>query len=208
MVRMWVVPCRFDPVVFDCVAAIRAHFPDDKVCLVDSNSPDQSYMDRLDVDHIITGNAHYSWGAYALAREQLDAESWALIHDGLIVQSHWTPDPFQTVRWFHEAGPLGDQRAFIVGETTRLNIPFHNPYRGVLGPMMFADAEVLDDFERAGLWSIKPTTAVENSCVERIAGIAAEHLGYPITNALQGQMVGFFDQYPADRVVKLHRNRP
>lgn len=206
---MWVIPCRYDPIVFDSVAGIRTHFPDDTICLVDSCSSDTSYLDDIDVDHVITGNKHYAWGAFAAAYNRYQADRWALIHDSLVVQSHWDPGDFQTVRWFVEPGPPVDQWDFVHDNLVRcgFDVDLHQ-YNGIFGPMLWCTDAVMNDFEAHGLWTIQPANNIEASALERISGIAAEQMGYdPTADALQGHMGDFYGKYQGDKVIKHHRAR-
>ena len=206
---LWVIPCYFDPIVFECVDSIRTHFPDDEILVVDSCSPDQSYLDELDVDPVEVGNQHRHVGTWGRALAY-SHDRFALIHDSLIVNGHWTPGDFQVVRWFHEGGPVGDQRPFIFDEAARMGLEISNGgYFGIFGPMLFCTRRVLEDFESVGLLDSKPTTAIEAACCERLSGIAATHLGYSVTaDSLQGGMSDFHGKYDEVLVAKKHRGRP
>lgn len=206
---LWVIPCYFDPIVYDCVAGIRQHFPDDEILLVDSCSPDQSYLDDLDVDHVEVGNQHRhigTWGR-ALAYHH---DRYCLIHDGLLVRSHWTPGEFQVVRWFGEGGPPNDQRDFAVRELGRMGWDLPNGgYVGVFGPMLFCTRRVLEEFENVGLLDTRPSNAEEASACERIVGVVAAKLGYDVTaDSLQGGMGDILGDYDETFVAKRHRGRP
>ncbi len=206
----WVIPCRYDPIVHDCIAGIRKHFPDDRIILVDSCSPDPSYLTGLDVDRVILGNQHYATNAWALAyRAEPDTERWALIHDSLIVHSPWEPvGDVQTVRWFVErTGHDPIMAAFIDHHARRMGIEVPPAYRGVFGPLLFCDGEVLDDLDWLGLFDALPTTKVEASAMERLVGLALVYLGFDVTESLQGEMVDFWGAYDTTHVEKVYRDR-
>ncbi len=221
---IWVVPCRFDPerpVVFDCVASIREHHPDDQIVVVDSDSGDLSYQDRL-IDElgaipVSEANRNYAQGAYRWAYEHTTpaAEFFALIHDSLIVNAnlhHLQDSELTTVRWFgappnpwgcDESGTdISVWGAAQAREHMGLDIP--GEFKGVFGPMWFCQRKVLDDLAGLGFFDILPMSAFEQQGMERLTGIALTHLGYDVTRALQGCMAGFFDEYDSTFVEKRH----
>ena len=205
---LWVIPCRYDPIVWDCVASIRRHFPDDEILLVDSNSPDRSYLDLIDVDHVETGNDRRHVGTWKRALGY-DADRFALIHDSLIVHAHWEPGDFQVVRWFHESGPPTDQRSFIDAELDSIGHELPDSYAGIFGPMLFCTRDVLEDFAATGLLDAQPADVIEAAAMERLTGIVAADLGYDVcADSLQGQMGDFFGRYTHAHVEKIHMARP
>lgn len=205
---LWVIPCRYDPVVFECVDSIRTHFPGDDILLVDSCSPDTSYLDTIDVDHIETGNRHRHSGAWKRAVDY-GADRYGLIHDSLIVHSHWEPADFQAVRWFHESGLPIAAAGWVTDQLATLGYAVPDYYAGIFGPMLFCTGDVLDHFAGSGVLDLQPSDVEEAAGMERVTGIVAAELGYDVTiGALQGQMAGFYDSYDHTHVEKRHLARP
>lgn len=211
---MFVIPCKFDPerpVVFDCVAKLREHHPNAKIVVIDSDSPDTSYLADLDCDTIDAENRHYGAGALKIALDAYIDDFFYLWFDSLLCHANLddlAEKPLTVVRWFdiHEQGwgankdgtPLG-----LFAEKHGVYIPTN--FFGILGPMVFATR---DTITRAGLLRIMPESAFEQCALERIWGIWLLEAGYDVrTCSLQGEMHGFYDQYPSERVEKIHMAR-
>lgn len=206
----WVVPCHYDPIVFECVTSIRDHFPGDRIILVDSNSPDDGYLKHIDVDRVLRHNGHYATNAWAKALDaEPDTERWALIHDSLLVNASWPQTaPVQTVRWFVEhTGHDAAMADFIQTHADRMGIPCPPSYLGVFGPMLFCSGEVLHELDHLGLFKALPIDKVQASGMERLTGLALTHLGYDVTNSLQGRMVDFHGHYDPTHVQKIYKDR-
>lgn len=221
---IWVIACKFDPerpVIYDCVEAIRKYHPYDRIDIVDSASEDRFYLDLLGrgygtIGHMVD-NRHYALGAYSMAL-RFPGESYACIHDSLIINQnldHLTEQPFTAVRHFDQppnvwgadanGADIGIWGAHQASEHLGLAIP--DQFTGIMGPMWFCQRRVMDDLDQLGMFDIKPTSKYEQQGTERLAGIALTHLGYDVTNSLQGKMAGFFDQYDTTYVDKRHLDR-
>jgi hypothetical protein len=216
---MFVIPCKYDPerpVIFECVASIRRHHPEALILVVDSDSPDTAYLERLKEEWNCWGikakNRNYGPGAFQLAMAVQNADFFYLFFDSLIVNDNL--DDLQehdltTVRWFDSATtgwgwsepehhPL-DQWARDRG------VVIPERFKGVMGPMIAARREVI---ERADLFRILPTTRFEQCALERCWGIWLQEAGYdPAANSLQGEMHGFHDQHDESRVAKRSLSR-
>ncbi len=223
---IWVVACKFDPerpVIFDCVASIREHHPDDWIFVVDSASDQRTYLAKLHaadegVEPVDLENEHYALGAYGWAQENIGSDFYACIHDSLIVNQnlhHLEDQPLTTVRYFEQPPnawgvdgnnvDIGLWGADQAREHLGLDIPAQ--FAGVLGPMWFCQRQVMDDLDKLGFFNIKPSSKFEQQGTERLAGIALTHLGYDVRNSLQGEMHGFFDVYDSTFVEKRHLDR-
>ena len=92
---VWVVPVRFDPenpVVFECVESIKRYHDDPIIIIVDSDSPDKSYLNWC-VDQGCrigpTNNHLRAFGAHAWAyRHNPDADFFCMIFDSLHIQKN------------------------------------------------------------------------------------------------------------------------
>ncbi len=216
---MWVIPCRYDPehpVIFDCVQSIIGHHPDAKIVVVDSNSEDKSYMKELrnwDVITVDARNDHYGPGAFRWAYDTyLDEEFFYCIFDSLLVQDNLddlVEFPCTSVRHFHTP-PTGwgwnEDTGLPLDQWALRNGVHRIPERfvGVMGPMLMAHRRV---FKSAGVFRTMPTNRYEQCALERMWGIWLQQAEWDPTNSLQGEMHGFFDEYPENRVKKLDLHR-
>lgn len=208
---MFVIPCRFDPerpIIFDCVNRIRAHHPDSRIVVVDSDSPDTSYLHDLDCETIDAQNRHYGPGAFKLAVDaNPDVEFFYLFFDSLLVNDNlddlrgfdlttvrWIPHPPTGWGWNDDTGEPLDGWA----KARKVRIP--EQFDGVLGPMIAARRWVI---EEADLFRILPTNRFEQCALERCWGIWLAEAGVDVRRSLQGEMRGFHDAYDETRVAKV-----
>lgn len=207
--RTFVVPCRYDPIVFECVNAIREHHPTDRIVVVDSCSPDPTYLNDLREQgcEILTGNTGYHPGAYKLALEAFDSDTWAFIHDSLIVQRNLDGrlHDFTAVRWFDGYIPA-DQLDFAWGHLKHMQAKtlLAVPWRGVFGTMHFCSDDIAREIEKDGFYSFPCTTKVEASATERTLGV----LMGDSFDTLQGHQTDLHAAYDETFVRKVMKDRP
>ncbi len=210
----WIVPVRFDPenpCVFDCVNSIREHHPDDPVLVIDSDSPDRSYMDKVDAPVIDLHNQHYAHGAFKWAYRNLPDEFFALIFDSLMIKSNLAfleDRPVTATRHFRQPpnswGTDDHGYPLKTWAEDQMGWPMPDEFVGIQGPMMFASRSVLDELDREGFWNIKIQSRFQHEGLERLTGILLARLGYDMTNSLQGEQGGLFDHYDTTHVEKLN----
>lgn len=221
---LWVVPCRFDPerpVVFECVDAILRHHDDPKILVVDSASPDKSYFDGLIDRGVRIASIHntlYGVGAHAWAyRHHPDVDYFYLLFDSLVVQANLDDlqaRPVTAIRHWHSLqhdwGWDADGTHLSVwgaAQLARMGIEMPETYHGIMGPMLFAQRAVLERMDQLGFWFTQTTSAYKQCAMERVAGIVLEHLGYPVTDSLQGAHAGHWDPYDESLVRKIDMAR-
>ncbi len=92
---IFVVPCRYNsakPIIEDCVRSIYSCHPDDQIVVVDSDSPDKSYFEKiknipnLQIENC--ANVNYVYGALWHVTEKFDSDHYFLIHDSMIIKSN------------------------------------------------------------------------------------------------------------------------
>jgi len=222
---LWVIPCLFDPdrpVVFECIRAIQRYHTDPKILIVDSGSPDRSYLEfciRLGCKTAPINNKLYSFGAHAWAiRHYGEVPYFFLIMDSLIVQSncdHLREQPVTTLRhwpnsmhgwgWDSNGVPLEEWGG---EQLDRMGVPMPSEYVGTMGPVLFAQREVIDklDFE-LGYWFCQTDDKYKLCAMERVQGIVLAHLGYDPSNSLQGIHTRHEADYPEGVVRKINMAR-
>ena len=68
--RIFIISCYFDGsnnAILDCVASIKKYYLNPKIVVIDSNSPDKTYFNKLRKDNVIvlnSKNKNYDTGAY------------------------------------------------------------------------------------------------------------------------------------------------
>lgn len=208
---MFIIASRHDPerpVIHACVASIQDHHPGATILVVDSDSPDTSYLDDLDCETWAARNQHYAPGAYQLGIEAYpDEPFYYLLHDSIIIHDNLDDlqnRPVTCIRWFdstttgwgwdHDGTPLQDW-------ATRRGVTIPDQFDGILGPMLACTRDVINN---ADLFRILPGSAYEQCALERCWGIWLQDAGYhPRTSSLQGEMHGFYDPYDNTRIEKV-----
>jgi len=231
MSRLWVMACKNGArsdvrvtglassagLVDASVASIRANHPDDDILVVDSDSPDKTYMPRVakfGAEVLDIGNRQYSQGAHRLAVEQRASyDHYALIADSVWLNAP-VPDDVLTVRWFSSRRhPWGvDQHGVDLAEwgvphLNAMGVPYTGDYLGVLGPYLFCDRDLVDRLGRIGFFDIPVTNKWEQCAMERVGGIVLGHLGEDVTRSLQGEHIHHFDDYDESVVTKINAGR-
>ena len=204
------VPCRYDPIVFECVQAIQEHHPDDRVVVVDSCSPDTTYLNDLREFgcDVLTGNQGYHPGAYKMVLEAFDSDTWAFIHDSLIVQRNLEDRldaEFTAVRWFDGWVPE-DQLKFARDQLARMGqdrLRF-TPWRGVFGTIHFCSDRFARWVEALGFYDLPCRSKVDASATERTLGM----LCGDAFDTLQGHQTDLHAAYDETYVVKVMKDRP
>lgn len=208
---LWIIASRYDParpVIHDCVTSILDHHPDAQILVVDSDSPDTSYLGDLDCETWAARNTNYAPGAYQLGIEAYpDEDFYYLLHDSTLVHDNLddlATRPFTCLRWFDSAttGWGWDQDGVGLDQwATDRGVIIPPRYQGILGPILMATREVID---AADLFRLLPTSAYEQCALERCWGIWLQQAGHnPADSSLQGEMHGFFDAYDNTRIEKL-----
>jgi hypothetical protein len=224
MESLFVVPCRFDasrPVIYECIDAIQRHHENPRIVVVDSGSSDKSYFDFL-IDRGVRiasiNNQLYATGAHAWAFvHHPDIEFFYLVFDSLIVTANldeFQQRPLTIVRHWHSTehdwgwDEDGTHLSVWGGEQlARMGVPMPTAYHGIMGPMMFAHRDVLQSLYDLGYWFTQTTSAYKQCATERAAGIVLEHLGFDVTQSLQGTHTRHEDPYSEAFVKKIDMAR-
>jgi hypothetical protein len=222
---IWFVPCKHDParpVVFDCVASIRQHHPDDKIVVIDSASDDRSYLaaleERFGCVTLDVENRNFATVAHGLAFDLFpDEDFYACIFDSLLIHDNLhdlASRDFTAVRHFPSPPtPWGlDERGTPLErwggrQLEAMGIDCPSAFNGLLGPMWFCSRDVMVALKQVGIFDIRPPTKFELCAMERVAGIVVKHLGFDPTCSLQGPMVDFFARFDNSRVEKVFLDR-
>lgn len=224
---MFIIPCKFDPerpIIFECVERIQKFHPGEEIVVVDSDSNDKTYLERLEKDFSVNVidacNRNYATAGYFIGFSAFDNHNfYYMIHDSLLLNrniNHVEYDDFTTVRHFFtpDTGWGWDQDGIILSEWSdtqmrqHMGMPVWNRFTGILGPMFMAKNDVVKSLVKSGFFNILPETKYHLCAMERIAGIALEHCGYDPSNSLQGEMWDFFGNYDETFVEKVFQLRP
>lgn len=218
---MFVIACKFNrnnPIIFDCVDAIRRHHPGVAICVVDSGSDDKSYFNELgdSVTVLDVNNLNYSLEAYHIAFKHFpDVEYFYFIHDSLIIQDNISfieKDNLKTIRWWsyppvemgwdYDGKRIWDWANEQMLEHLGYGVP--DNYKGIFGPMFMCKRHVMEELIKTGMFDILPETKNQSCATERICGIVLSNLGFDVTNSFQGYGGEIYDKYDETYVKKVH----
>ncbi len=166
--------------IADCLASVTLYMPQEPVLIVDSDSPDKSYM-RGVADNVIVadvGNPHYETGAWWYAYRTQPDEFFYFLHDSTVLTTDLSiyrelplvilgsMDTWQGCSAKHIAA-VKDMMA-----RTEYARPVPEQFVAAFGSMFFCHRRVLDALAAKGVDLIMPTSKFESECMERVWGIA------------------------------------
>jgi len=208
----FIIPCRYNGAIFECVKSIKAHYPNDaEIIVVDSDSPDKSYFKKLEQMGVTIAdakNVNYITGAIWYAFREFERKKYIVLHDSMKLKSRLDKKisaSATSVRYFNSgdflrgrSSPDGEGEEFgwdnpfsrfwslqQLEAHTSYTIP--EVYPGLFGSALICDRSVLEKLHGTGFSKILPTTKIEDQSMERLWGIALYHEGYDIkTNTVAG----------------------
>ena len=195
---MFVIACKFVPenrFIFDLVASIREFHPDEKICVVDSDSSDKSYsseLEKYDVIFLDAKNKNYMIGAYWHAYCSFpNEEYYYFLHDSMLVKSnldYLKNRELITLCYFDR-----NQSNFNTWSRrveNELGIPYFNEGLGCFGPIFFCKNSVMKSLDSMKVHLLLPESKEETGYCEGLYGFFFEHLGFDLkTAALFGDVL-------------------
>ncbi len=221
--KIFVIACYYDGSngsIFECVKSIQKYYKSAKIVVVDSNSPDKTYFQRLKEKKVTVYNAknkNYDTGAYWFAYNKFKKASFFyFLQDSVIFKknlSNYEKNDLTTFRYFLSFDKIGGRKM----EKTRKNIQkrIHDLFKrkvkskdhdiygfdfekqinwcklklnktdyfmpkiwlSVFGPIFMCKRVVMDKLHKKRFHNILPTNKLEQMCMERLFGIAFQHIG-------------------------------
>lgn len=198
---MFVLPCKYvDTCLIEtAVKAIRKYHSDVKILVVDSDSADKSYFEKLSPYNVIIAdiaNQNYESGAFWYAVENYNEDYYVVLQDSMILNKSIenaieAADPFFCFMHFFESSaqnythlPTAEWIGRInemLGNCEKLSLDTPVNYAGVFGPNFIIKRSLVDKMLELGLdKTIRPTNKIEHQMTERVYGIVASQLGVTI----------------------------
>lgn len=189
---MIVIPCHYDPtrpMVQRCVASARRFMPDERVLVVDCQSPDQSYLEELpqDVERIYGAN-HFETGAWWAAYRQFPNERFFFcVHDSceFLAPMYFVKD-WKVGRMMGPSGWWGAKPHHMdwAAQQMRQHCPrllaeiaATEDFVCTVGCMLFVWREVLDRLAYYDFDKVVPESKLGSQAMERAWGIALAAIG-------------------------------
>lgn len=187
---MIVIPCHCitKPYVVECVQSIRQHMPAVRILVVDTHSPDKSYLPAVkalgaEVDELPENV--WDWGAFWYAYHAYPDEPFFYwLHDSTLVRQDlsWAEQRPLTIlaalkQW---EGCMPNHIPCTLRLLAQTDYPMPDTFSGVFASMMFCERAVLDRLVAHGLDRIRVTTRIEGESCERVLGIGLGLEGYDL----------------------------
>ena len=174
------------------VEDIRRYHKSDLICIVDSNSEDKSYFEKLnDLDNVVIcdiKNSNYCVGAYWFAYSLFPNEAFYFcFHDTIRVKAnldYLKNQDFVTLFNFERNTLNVEMRKWCVDQLKLVgkNYKADDNDLGVYGPIWMCKNWVMKAMVDRGFNLILPETKSQLEAMERIVGFFIEDLGLNISN--------------------------
>lgn len=189
---MFIIACKWveHSKLFELVESIKKNQPEEKIVVVDSNSNDKSYFEKIKNDCIIEdfGNSNYLEGALWYCYEKYKDENFFyLVQDSMILKKNlnFLKDKDVThLSYFpyHYNYQYGNQMyqycSTILHEKT--NYKYIVPKYAIFGSTLYLKREVLDKLKINGFNNVLPTNKMEMESLERLWAVVLEQEGYNV----------------------------
>jgi len=172
----------FSPIK-NLVEDLEKYHPSDQVVIVDSDSPDKSYMDsvkhpNLEIHDIKNKFWHPGAWWYA-ALNTPECENYAFMHDSMRVKDNIL-EIFSKELTFLMTFDINTNESFsmwskILCEKNNKNCKLQY---GCWGPILFLNKNILKSFYDMGLHEFLPCNKAETGYCEGLYGTAAEMIGF------------------------------
>ena len=214
---MIVIPCHNTgrPYVVDCVQSIVAHMPAARILVVDTASPDKSYIPTVQalgaaVDELPENV--WDWGAFWHAYYAYpDEQFFYWLHDSTVVNQDltWAERRPLTVlatlkQW---EGCMPNHILCTLRLLKQADYPMPDTFNGVFASMMFCQRAVLDRLVARGLDRIRVKERIEGESCERILGIGLEGEGFDLLRLAITTRSRLCDAHSDAPVHKMHGKR-
>ena len=166
---MFVIPCKYKaelPFVVRLVSDIREYHADEKIVVVDSNSNDKSYFEKISqYDVIVEDVSNENWmiGAYWHAFNKFpNEEFYFFMHDSMRVKSNldFLKEKDLTIMMhFERAGGYFDEWNEIIGDKLKYN--YEKKGGGCCGPIFFCKNKVMAKMKENGVDKFLPKNKAE-----------------------------------------------
>lgn len=200
MNSIFIIPCyntENNNFITPLIVDIKKHHENPTIFVVDSDSPDKSYMDeavRLGATVFDIANKHYHWGAYWYIYDRYENvfDYFYCLHDSIKVKGNLDElmngsSLLKIHTYFHGSyAGGGDVAAEHLTKLTNIPLKPHNLC--VAGCMFLAHKKVMEAIQSTGLDRVLPNCThhttnyvkdpVVTSALDGAFGLCLEHLGF------------------------------
>lgn len=212
---MFVIPSKYTPAspIFKCVDAINCFHSNEPILVIDSNSDDKSYLERLKKypNIKISDYININYGAGALWRsffEYPNEPFYFLLQDGMILKESFSQFLYDSNTWnlmFFNERPFAPRElayAQQVLSQTQYEMIQNIGHTGVFGANCIYKNDIMRKFSEKGLMkALLPTDKFGSQMKERIVGICLLQDGVDIVKySIEGDFLSKVHQVNANRL--------
>lgn len=218
----FVVPCKhsdaYGDLVENCVESIRKYHPNDKICVVDSDSNNKDYstnlIDNYKVNFFDIKNKNYGTGAlwyiYDLYKQEYDY--YFLIHDSaeltnkIEVKDGASVYPVMCGKnwmWPRKIYKNNNTRTseWAREQCKKHGEAFHENFNSLLGPMFLVSQSLLEKISLTGFYKIRPINKYQTENMERLWALKFTNMGH-LEEMINNSFLGDFRQAEYHHLVK------
>ncbi len=174
-----------DDFVLNSLKEIKTHSPESEIIVVDSNSPKKDYLNIAESTYgakIIEGNSNYELGAWRLAANTYERDSYLFLQDSVIQKKSIPTELLQCPFLAFEALPqwFGASQENIEGTMSvveEAGIEIRPNFHMICGSMMLIKNSMWRQLDECIL-NFVPQNKTDSCNSERVLGIAMTHLGF------------------------------
>jgi hypothetical protein len=183
---MFVIPCKYNskyPFVLNLISSIRKYHPTEKIVVVDSDSENKEYFDKLkNYDVIIEDVSNKNWmvGAYWHAfKKYPNEEYYFFMHDSMIVKDNldYLKENDLTILC-HFNRLITDFNFWGNRISSESEYDYFYDGLGCYGPIFFCKNKVMNRMLDMGADKFLPTNKQETGYCEGCYGFFLEEQGY------------------------------
>ena len=182
---MIVYACKYtgQPWIEEAVASARSWMPEEPVLVVDSDSADISYFQKVESLGATVADAHnlhYETGAWWYAYDHSDSTYFFFLHDSTLLRQSlatFKALPVTVFGTLENWTGADNHRGSIASIAVSMSYTVTDPFWGVMGSMFGCQREVLD---RLAPHRYLPTDKYEAECMERVWGMALMNVGVDV----------------------------
>jgi len=176
---------NIDDFVLRSLEKIKTYSPKSEIIVVDSNSPKKDYLNIAESTYgakIIEGNSNYELGAWRLAANTYERDSYLFLQDSVLQKKSIPPELLQSQFLAFEALPQwkGCRRVHIKGTENALEeaeIEISPDFHMICGSMMLIKNTLWKQLDEC-IPNFVPQNKVDSCNSERVLGIVMTHLGF------------------------------
>jgi hypothetical protein len=188
---MFVIPCKYSltaPYIISLVENIRNFHPNEKIVVVDSNSEDKTYFEKINRYEVLIediANKHWMVGAFWHSfKKYPDEDFYYFLHDSMKVKDNleYLKSNALTLLCYFNRAVHSSFSGWAENINKYTNFVYTPNGKGCYGPAFFCQNYVMKNLLKAGVDKLLPSNKIEVGFAEGAYGFFFEQLGFDLEN--------------------------